>query len=244
MGYIFTAKDFASKAGSVATTYKTLYVMGCFGAPMNAKNKNRYSTNCSYNKQAARRAKIQAASSNTFGFDCVCLIKGLLWGWSGNTSKVYGGATYKGNSVPDFGTESMLKYCTASSTNFKNIPVGAVLYMKGHVGIYIGEGLAVEATPIWKDGVQITAVGNIGKKSGYNTRTWTKWGKLKWIDYSEPTPTPTPTPTPSAEYYTVVKGDTLSKIAKKYGTTVAKLVQLNGISNPNLIHVGQKLRVK
>ena len=45
-------------------------------------------------------------------------------------------------------------------------------------------------------------------------------------------------------YYTVKKGDTLSAIAKKYGTTVNQLVSWNNIKNPNLIYVGQKLRVK
>lgn len=39
--------------------------------------------------------------------------------------------------------------------------------------------------------------------------------------------------------HTVVAGDTLGKIAAKYGTTVAKLAEINGIKNPNLIHVGQ-----
>lgn len=48
----------------------------------------------------------------------------------------------------------------------------------------------------------------------------------------------------SAKYHTVKKGETLSGIANKYKTTVAKLVKLNGIKNKNLIRVGQKLRVK
>lgn len=43
--------------------------------------------------------------------------------------------------------------------------------------------------------------------------------------------------------YTVVKGDTLTKIAKEYGTTVAKLVELNGIKDPNLILVGQLIKL-
>ncbi|MFY0582219.1 LysM peptidoglycan-binding domain-containing protein [Cystobacter fuscus] len=43
--------------------------------------------------------------------------------------------------------------------------------------------------------------------------------------------------------YTVRSGDTLSGIAQRYGTTVSALAQANGISNPNLIQVGQKLRV-
>ncbi|MGG3893190.1 LysM peptidoglycan-binding domain-containing protein [Geobacillus stearothermophilus] len=49
---------------------------------------------------------------------------------------------------------------------------------------------------------------------------------------------------PTPQTYTVQKGDTLSKIAKKYNTTVDALQKLNRIRNPNLIRVGQKLRVK
>ena len=49
---------------------------------------------------------------------------------------------------------------------------------------------------------------------------------------------------PKEEYYTVVAGDTLSKIASKYGTTVDAIVKMNDIKNPNLINVGQKFRVK
>lgn len=45
-------------------------------------------------------------------------------------------------------------------------------------------------------------------------------------------------------YYTVKKGDTLGKIAKTYGTTVAQLAAWNNIKNVNVIRVGQRLRVK
>lgn len=41
--------------------------------------------------------------------------------------------------------------------------------------------------------------------------------------------------------YTVVRGDTLSAIAKRYNTTVSALAKLNNIKNVNLIYVGQKL---
>lgn len=51
------------------------------------------------------------------------------------------------------------------------------------------------------------------------------------------------TPTPSATQYTVQKGDTLSGIAAKYGTTYQVLAQINGIANPNVISVGQVLTV-
>lgn len=48
----------------------------------------------------------------------------------------------------------------------------------------------------------------------------------------------------SAKYYAVQKGDTLTAIAKKYGTTVSQLVQLNDIKDPDVIKVGQKIRVR
>jgi putative chitinase len=44
-------------------------------------------------------------------------------------------------------------------------------------------------------------------------------------------------------HYTVKAGDTLTKIANWYGTTVHYLMYLNGLTNPNYIYVGQVLRV-
>lgn len=49
---------------------------------------------------------------------------------------------------------------------------------------------------------------------------------------------------PAAQYYTVQRGDNLTRIANKYGTSVNQLVAWNGIKNANLIYAGQKLRVK
>ncbi|MEV8124121.1 LysM peptidoglycan-binding domain-containing protein [Streptomyces sp. NPDC085944] len=43
--------------------------------------------------------------------------------------------------------------------------------------------------------------------------------------------------------YTVKKGDTLSGIASKHGTTTKALVSLNGINNPDKIAVGQKIKL-
>lgn len=45
-------------------------------------------------------------------------------------------------------------------------------------------------------------------------------------------------------YYVVKRGDTLSGIASKYGTTWQKLQAMNGIRNPNKIYTGQRIRVK
>lgn len=43
--------------------------------------------------------------------------------------------------------------------------------------------------------------------------------------------------------YTVKKGDTLSQIAAKYGTTYQAIAAFNGIKNPNVIRVGQKIKI-
>ena len=46
------------------------------------------------------------------------------------------------------------------------------------------------------------------------------------------------------QWHTVVRGDTFWAIAQKYGVTVERLVELNpGVRSPNLIYVGEKVRV-
>lgn len=56
-------------------------------------------------------------------------------------------------------------------------------------------------------------------------------------------PSPTPIPVGGVSY-TVVAGDTLSKIAKLYNTSVANLMALNPqIADANKIYVGQVIRV-
>ena len=43
--------------------------------------------------------------------------------------------------------------------------------------------------------------------------------------------------------YVIQKGDCLSVLAQRYGTTVATLCELNNIKNPNLIYAGNKLLI-
>lgn len=188
---IETARELAIAAKGVANNYKTIYMKGVFGAVITEsliKEKIRqYPDWYTAERQKKFRSLI---GKGYFGFDCICLLKALLWNWAGNLKKEYGGATYKANGVPDIGTEAMIAVCKDVSTDFADIAVGELLWMQGHVGIYIGNGLAVEATPSWKDGVQITAVHNISKKTGYNGRKWTKHGKLPYVSYpakAEPT---------------------------------------------------------
>lgn len=62
--------------------------------------------------------------------------------------------------------------------------------------------------------------------------------------YSGSSSKPSTPPSNDPVYYTVVRGDNLTKIARRFGTSVNDLVNLNNIKNPNLIYAGQILRVK
>ncbi len=180
------SEEFIAKLKAAATQYNTLYVMGCFGAPLMGDNVTRYTRNHSYNERPERTAMIRsAAEKGYFGFDCICLIKGILWGWHGAVDNEYGGAVYASNGVPDVTPEGMLALCETVTEDFTDILPGEFLWMQGHCGIYVGDGLAVECTPKWENKVQITALKNLGVKKGYHSRNWTKHGKLPYIDYTQ-----------------------------------------------------------
>ena len=54
---------------------------------------------------------------------------------------------------------------------------------------------------------------------------------------------PAPLPSVGPEAYTVQKGDTVYKIAKRFGTTMSAIIQTNNLRNPNLIFPGQVLYI-
>ena len=222
---MMTNIELANKLKDIARNYKTLYVMGCFGAPMTASNKKRYTQNHSYNRQAARTAMINAASADTFGFDCVCLIKGVLWGWSGNKNAVYGGASYASNGVPDIGADTMITVCKNVSADFSKIEIGEAVWMEGHIGVYVGDGLAVECTPRWDNKVQITACNR--SVSGYNRRNWTKHGKLPYISYVQQTAPAEPEKPETPSSSSFKKGDLVKITGTKYysGKNIPKWVK-------------------
>jgi hypothetical protein len=56
-------------------------------------------------------------------------------------------------------------------------------------------------------------------------------------------PTAAPTPAPTHATYTVVSGDTLGAIARQFGTTVQALMDLNGITDPGKLKIGQVLQI-
>ena len=204
---VMTGKELALKCVDIAENYRTVYLYGAPGMPVTEATITQKAAQYPNQNTPARVAKYRSLLGKGYwGFDCVNLIKAILWGWEADFSKTMGGAKYASNSVPDVNADTLMGMCKGlSTTGWAGMPVGAALGIpgspgvSGHIGVYIGDGLAVEATPSWEDKVQITAVGNIGTRPGRNTRTWTRWGLLPWIDYSvevKPEPPPVTPPEP------------------------------------------------
>ena len=133
---------------------KTLYAKGAFGAPLNDKNKTRY--------------KVDAPTDpNTFLFDCCGLWHALCSGWCADSSHVYGGTqvnkeqngiSYGAFHIPDNGADGCFssKYLQDISNDMNNVLPGEILWVPGHNGICVKPGWAIECTPKWKGGVQIS----------------------------------------------------------------------------------------
>lgn len=90
-----------------------------------------------------------------------------------------------------------------------------------------------------------TTVARIAQANNISNVNLIRVGQVLKIPGTATTPAPTPKPTPPATTttYTVRAGDTLSAIAARYKTTVARIAQANNIRNVNLIRVGQVLKI-
>lgn len=231
-----TNKEFVRLLESISKM-KTYYIKGGFGHVLKASNKKRLIDQYKYNKD--RADKINALDPSTFAFDCCGVVKAALWGFTGDTKKVYGGVVYESNGLKDVNESGLLKLCTNVKENVDNLTPGDFLWTNkpnGHCGIYAGNNKVIECTPAGKCGVQITDLNRV---------KWLKSGKLPFIQY-ETTPASNKPETPYSVFHIVRCGETLSKIAAAHGfKNWRELWALNPeIKNPNLIFVGQRIRIK
>lgn len=207
------------------------YWYGTYGQVLNSAiwrdNAKRYPKHYS----DARKEKMRSRGDyGKKGHDCSGLLKGALWTFpqAFNMSPKYVAAE-------DMDANTMVKTAKESGP-ISTIPevAGIAVWKNNHIGIYIGGGKVIEAK-----GFDYGVV-----ESKLSDTKWTKWAKLAFVDYAEEAPSKPETPKDEAsteEVYTVVAGDTLSKLAKRWGTTVKAIAEANNIKNVNLIKVGQKI---
>lgn len=134
----------------------------------------------------------------------------------------------------------------------------------GDYGLWVAQYASYEPTYYqdtpWNEGAYDCAMrqyaGDNGRVYGYDggvdldkfygdEETWMKYADPNG-EYVAPQPqvqTYTQQVQNDGTTYIVQSGDTLSGIASMYGTTYQHLAEINGIANPNLIHVGQEIRI-
>lgn len=113
--------------------------------------------------------------ANTMGrrvADCVGLIKSYAW-----LDPEHEEIGYQTGGMPDIGADTLYEFATEKGTidTLPEIP-GLLLWVEGHVGVYIGGGEAIHSAG--------SLYGVVREEIGH--RGWTHWAKIPYIEYLEP----------------------------------------------------------
>lgn len=169
---IMTDKEFQEKVLNIVNNYKTCYLLGGTGQLItNEIIAQKAKQLPSWYTPARITAFKKLVGKGYYGFDCVNLIKAILWGWADGKM-----GTYQSNSVPDTNADGLIKICENVSTDMTDIKPMEVVWFSGHVGLYLGDGMCVECAPSINK-VAITKLSYQGK--------WCKHGELPWIERTE-----------------------------------------------------------
>ena len=132
----------------------------------------------------------QFADQGWYCTDCVCLLKGVLWGYRGDGTE----GDYESNGVDDSTDAEFYDMCynkvdISKGKNRDKLKPGMILHMKGHVGtVYKVNGSdikVIESSPSL-DGTKVSSI---------NYQQWTGAGYSPYIIYeAKPQPQPTPAP--------------------------------------------------
>ena len=133
-------------------------------------------------------------SDGTRQFDCCGLFKCFMWhDYSTNNARYYG------KTQKDLSCEGLLAEAKEKGdiSTIPEIP-GVLVYMKGHMGIYIGNGKVIESTVAKFDGKKGRIYKTYFKGSGTGCdgkrATWTKWFKSPYLTYENEVKPAEPTP--------------------------------------------------
>lgn len=187
-GYVYNWQEFRKLLIHLATEVKTKY-------------DNHFPYNCGYYH-----------ADGSFSFDCLNMIKALLWNWQENRSVGYYCYKPGANGVEDVTENGLfaLTYDQSTDFSFGAVAICELLIAPGndHVGIFVGEFEdrngnlcnVVECTTTWNErrviGSWVDENGiRYGSQGGPQSYCWAKHGKLPQIDYEvKPEPQPEPKP--------------------------------------------------
>lgn len=110
--------------------------------------------------------------------DCIGLVKGYMWCKSPNDEK----PIYKSNGFPDCSADAQYNRSNRKGASMATLPEmpGVLVFMRGHVGIYIGDGWVIEARG--------HAYGVV--KTRLKDRAWKRWALIDEIEYVKDEPKP------------------------------------------------------
>jgi LysM repeat protein len=99
------------------------------------------------------------------------------------------------------------------------------------------------------DGETVTVAAGESLRSGVGKRATLQQTTPVALPAPPPPPPRTPTPSvtpvpptqPPQQFHVIIQGDTLSYLAQQYGVSVEEIMKANGISDPNMLSIGQKL---
>lgn len=143
------------------------YWFGCFGQK---------ASEVLYDQKRRQYPRYYAATDfpSQYGMkvhDCAGLIKGYFWTDSPDDVS----PRYCTNGMPDWSADTLYEKCKKKSTVMATLPEipGIAVFMKGHVGVYIGDGWVIEAR-----GHTYGVV-----KTRLKERKWQRWAYIEGLQY-------------------------------------------------------------
>lgn len=154
-------------AGGKHVYWYGTYCNPCTTSLLKGKTKQ-YASHYKDSRQATYKKHIEQGKTCT---DCVGLIKGYYW-------ELNGVIKYKRNGLPDKGANGMYGATKVKGTIANGLPEipGILVWTKdkGHVGVYVGEGMVVEARG-FSYGVQ---------RNELKDRAFVHWGLCPYVTYT------------------------------------------------------------
>lgn len=210
---------------------RTAYMWGTLMNPISADLINKKRNQYPGKYTPGRIQALSALIGKAYACDCSGLIKSYYMGG-------FGAPEY--DAQKDINTAGFFSAAEARGaiSTLPEVP-GIVLYMDGHVGVYVGGGKAIECT--WG------AYGDGVVKTNIDGRGWTHWLKIPFVDYQEETQCGCECCAHGNYFtYTVERGDSFRRISKKFYDTEDYfniICGYNGMSNTDVIHPGDKLKI-